>query len=114
MSVARLQCGQFSVSAEGQTMTAMGVRRLFFVLVSALALPVSLVSHAQAADQKAARPLKALLLASGGYHDYAQLAPFLTTKLSEMINVKFDVDTDESLSRLKNKNFARDYDVIVY
>ena len=62
----------------------------------------------------APRPLKALFLASGGYHDYAQLTPYLETKLSEMVNVKFDVDMDSSFSRLKNKDFARGYDVIVY
>jgi type 1 glutamine amidotransferase len=85
-------------------------------IVAMVAAFCALVSPVHAADQPSSgvRPLKALLLASGGYHDYAQLAPLLDTKLSQLVNVKFDVDMDESLSRLKNKDFARSYDVIVY
>jgi uncharacterized protein len=65
---------------------------------------------AHAAGHKA--PLKALFLTGGGYHDYAKLAPFLTTNLSQLINVKFDVVFN--LDVLKNEKFAENYDVVVY
>lgn len=60
-------------------------------------------------------PLKALFLTGGPYHDYGQLVPFLSTRISQLVNVRFDVDTDTTLARLKNnEDFARGYDVIVY
>src|SRR5438445_10447928 len=57
-------------------------------------------------------PLRALFLTGGGYHDYAKLAPFLTTNLSQLINVKFDVVFN--LDVLKSEKFADGYDVVVY
>jgi type 1 glutamine amidotransferase len=57
-------------------------------------------------------PLKALFVTGGGYHDYAKLAPFLTTNLSQLINVTFDVAYN--MDPLKSDKFADGYDVIVY
>jgi uncharacterized protein len=57
-------------------------------------------------------PLKALFVTGGVYHDYDKLAPYLTSQLSTLINVKFDVIT--SLKDLSSEHFADGYDVIVY
>jgi type 1 glutamine amidotransferase len=57
-------------------------------------------------------PLKGLLISGGGYHDYAKLVPFLTSNLSERINIKFDVSY--TLDPLKTDKFADSYDVVVY
>lgn len=59
-----------------------------------------------------AKPLKALFLTGGGYHDYQKLTPFLTNSLGQRVNMAFDVDF--SLARLDNKNFAQAYDVVIY
>ena len=67
-----------------------------------------LSSGANAAQQ----PLKALFLTGGGYHDYQKLAPHLTTNISRLVNVTFDVSFD--LNLLKNDKFADRYDVVVY
>jgi len=58
------------------------------------------------------KPLKALFLTGGGYHDYAKLAPFLTNSFGQRVNVSFDVDFNTD--RLTNKAFAAGYDVVVY
>jgi len=58
------------------------------------------------------KPLRALLLTGGGYHDYVKLAPFLTNSLGERVNITFDVDF--TMDRLTNADFARGYDVVVY
>ena len=82
-----------------------------FVLLLIISLLAFATPHAaRAADQIA--PLKALFITGGGYHDYAKLAPFLTTNLSQRVNVKFDVAFN--LAVLKNEKFADGYDVIVY
>ena len=60
----------------------------------------------------AQKPLKALFLTGGGYHDYEKLAPHLTTNISHLVNVTFDVSFD--LNLLKNEKFADGYDVVVY
>jgi type 1 glutamine amidotransferase len=57
-------------------------------------------------------PLKALFITGGVFHDYDKVAPFLTSQLSSLINIRFDVVTD--LTALKNDHFADEYDVIVY
>jgi type 1 glutamine amidotransferase len=59
-----------------------------------------------------AAPLKALFMTGGGYHDYKKLVPHLTTNLSQLANVTFDVKLD--LDVLKNPKFAENYDVVVY
>lgn len=80
--------------------------------LAALAL-ASLIPIAGCQSQtQPAKPLKALFLTGGGYHDYKKLAPFLTKNFGDRANVTFDVDF--TMDRLANKNFADGYDVIVY
>ena len=59
-----------------------------------------------------AKPLRALFLTGGGYHDYKKLVPFLTNDLGEHVNITFDVDF--SFARLDKKDFADAYDVVIY
>ncbi len=79
-----------------------------------LALICFLTFNGVAADKPAATksPLKALFLTGGGYHDYQKLAPHLTTNLSALANVSFDVRFDMDV--LKEEHFADKYDVLVY
>ena len=58
------------------------------------------------------KPLKVLLIASGGYHDYKMLAPFLSTNLSQRVNATVDVKF--GLDLLANPKFADGYDAVVY
>jgi hypothetical protein len=83
--------------------------RLILMSISC-AVALSSSSVVQAAGSNA--PLKALFITGGGYHDYARLAPFLTSSLGKLINVKFDVVYDMNV--LKNEKFADNYDVVVY
>ena len=57
-------------------------------------------------------PLKALFLTGGGYHDYKNLAPHLTSHLSKLVNAQFTTAFD--LNALTNASFADAYDVVVY
>lgn len=57
-------------------------------------------------------PIKALFVTGGGYHDYAKLVPFLTSNLTQRVNVKFDVMFN--MDALKSDKFADGYDVVVY
>ena len=59
--------------------------RLMKIVAFCAALSVSILST-PAADP-ATTPIKALFFVGGGYHDYAKLAPHLTSKLSELANV---------------------------
>ena len=60
----------------------------------------------------AGKPLKVLLIASGGYHDYKTLAPFLSTNLSQRVNAAVDVKF--GLELMANPKFADAYDAVVY
>lgn len=76
---------------------------------SCLTLVFLLSLSAHAAD---AKPLKALFVTGGGYHDYKKLAPYLTTNLPQYVNATFDVRF--GLDSLKDPKFADNYDVVVY
>jgi len=82
----------------------------------AIALCVALIAFPTNTSARrsglAAPPLKALFITGGVYHDYDKLAPYLTSQLSTLINVKFDIIT--SLKELGSEHFADGYDVIVY
>ncbi len=82
------------------------------LLVLCLAIAAGFAQDKTPAKAPAARPLKALFFAGGGYHDYAKLAPLLTSKLSGPASVQFSVQTNMDL--LANPNFADGYDVVVY
>lgn len=78
------------------------IRTLFFTAVLA---PLTLIAGQP-------KPLNALLISGGGYHDYAQQIPLLTSNLNHEVQIHFDVAF--TLDRLTNALFAKDYDVVVY
>jgi type 1 glutamine amidotransferase len=81
---------------------------IFLLLMAACLLPVS----GQEKKAGVPKPLKALFLTGGGYHDYEKLAPHLTKNIGELANVKFD--TKFGMDVLKDEHFADGYDVVVY
>jgi uncharacterized protein len=58
------------------------------------------------------KSLNALLISGGGYHDYAQQIPLLTSNLNHQVQVRFDVVF--GLEPLTNALFAKGYDIVVY
>jgi len=78
-----------------------------FVACVAL-LMFALVSYVQADDAK----LKGLWTTGGCCHDYKKHAPLLAEKIGQYANVKFDIVF--GLDQFKNKDYAKDYDVVVY
>jgi len=93
------------------THVAYRVRRLLACFVFPT-LFAGMFFFAPDAIDAAQKPLKALFLTGGGYHDYEKLVPHLTTNISQLVNVIFDVSFD--LNLLKNEKFADAYDVVVY
>lgn len=57
-------------------------------------------------------PIHALFLTGGGYHDYKKLAPYLTNSFGERVNVQFDTIWD--MEKLRDKDFAKPYAVLVF
>ena len=85
--------------------------RPFFKISDLCAALVLSVFTSFAADT-APKPLKVLLFAGGGYHDYAKLVPHLTSKLGELVNVSFTVK--DNFEALHDPKFAEGYDVVLY
>jgi type 1 glutamine amidotransferase len=77
-----------------------------------LCLLVCISIGGQAQDSKPAAKLKALFISGGGYHDFQKLAPFLTSKMSELSSVQWEVKWDPEV--LKDENFSDRFDAIVY
>ena len=86
-------------------------RQLFF----ALALTTLAFCFAIRAEDEV-KPIKALYITGGGYHDYAKLTPLLTKNIARFANVTFDVKTGEkdALGAMKDPKLGEGYDVIVY
>lgn len=57
-------------------------------------------------------PLKVLFIASGGFHDYEKLAPYLTRELSQLARVTFELKF--GLDVLKDPMFAQAFDAVIY
>ncbi len=76
---------------------------------AALLVVLSLCACVRAED---AKPVKALYISGGGYHDYAKLTPFLARNIARFAAITFDVK--QGLKSAKDADFAKDYDVIFY
>ncbi len=80
---------------------------LFFALTLVLIAPFSSAASSPRAsgdELSSTPPLKALFITGGVFHDYDKLAPYLTSQLSKLINIKFDVITN--LNPLTSEHFA--------
>lgn len=63
------------------------------------------------------KPLRALLVTGGGYHDYKKQKTILTEGISKRANVEWDIfigDAAKTKAKLSEDGWADDYDVIVY
>jgi len=83
--------------------------RLLTVLLRGVLLLVLLARGADAAEGP---PLKALVISGGCCHDYKKLLPHLTTNISAMVKVTFEVKYD--LEILDNEKFAEPFDVLIF
>src|SRR6266550_4510255 len=95
----------------GARVIGSGQTRPFAVVVVMLGLMLFTLSVASGFAAERA-PLKVLLVASGGYHDYKKLAPFLSTNLSQLVNATLDVKF--GLDVFADPRFADAYDAVVY
>lgn len=84
---------------------------LTLVLTSAL-LTMAESAKETVREPATTSPLKALFITGGVYHDYDKLAPYLTSQLSKLINIQFQVVPD--LKPLLSAHFADGYDLIIY
>lgn len=90
----------------------MKMTSLFAAVASAVLLSSAGGLRAADAAPTAPPPLRVLYFTCGGYHDYTNQAPFLTTNLTRLINVKFDVVWGIDL--LNYPKFADNYDAVFY
>jgi uncharacterized protein len=104
---------QTQISATHKSLIRCRVLQIVLML-SLVATATELAGATKAAAQQSpgSSQLKALFVTGGVYHDYDKLAPFLTSHLSELIDIKFDVITN--LDALSSEHFADGYDVIIY
>src|SRR5215470_6962645 len=80
--------------------------------LSALLLLPGLNVKAGAQDVAPAAKLKALYITGGPYHDFKNLAPLLTSKISEFASVDWEIRWGPEA--FKNPDFGRNFDVVVY
>jgi type 1 glutamine amidotransferase len=89
-------------------------RRLLF-----LGLLASGFCFSARADDAAVKPIEALMITGGGYHDYAAQQHIIADGISARANVHWTIfyengDTKHMLSIYSKPDFAKGYDVIVH
>jgi type 1 glutamine amidotransferase len=88
--------------------------------IFAIVLLIASAPSLKAEDKPApVKPLKVLFVMGGGYHDYAKQAPYLSEKLSELVNVQIDIisggkDSHSVPEIFSDPKFGDGYDAIVY
>lgn len=95
--------------------------QLVAVLIAILAIGVTYCAgpnRVQAADE--ARPIRALLVCGGAYHDYAKQKDILANGIAERANVDVTIAYDPTGTRdhknpvYDNEDWAKDFDVIIH
>ncbi len=71
------------------------------------------------ADDHPVKPIQALLITGGGFHDYERQKQILTEGISARANVQWSIfyengDTKHEMSIYANPDFSKGYDVIVH
>jgi type 1 glutamine amidotransferase len=96
----------------------MSYRILASVVLIAAATGIALTSPAPAAEET--KPIRALLVVGGGYHDYKKQKDLLTKGISARANVQwaiaYDPSTDDThLNRVYEKeDWSKGFDVVVH
>ena len=101
--------------------------RSTFALVAVLAawcLTVAPAAYQNGAAQRggatAARPIRALYVTGGGFHDFVKMEAILPPAMTERANVTWTIDhtagksTDVLIERHKNTDWAKEFDVVLY
>jgi uncharacterized protein len=95
------------------------MNRLHLKLLFTLILAASVFGQLRADDAPAVKPIRALLITGGGFHDYEHQKQILTDGISARANVQWHIfyengDTKHEMSIYANPDFAKGYDVIVH
>jgi len=94
--------------------------RPILALCAAIGAALLVSPSADSGEARAARPIRALLVTGGGYHDYSHQKKALTEGVSARANVEWTVvhDTDTNnghkIPLFENPNWAEGYDVVVH
>jgi type 1 glutamine amidotransferase len=90
------------------------------LLLTSLALFVSLLTFSQAADDTSPKPIRALLVIGGCCHDYAKQKDILTKGISARANVEWTVAYDPDTTTkhpnpvYDNPDWAKNFDIVVH
>jgi type 1 glutamine amidotransferase len=101
-------------------MTLRRLVRPLIALSAAIAAGFSLAPLAQAGETKVAKPIRALLVSGGGYHDYSAQKKILPEGVSARANVEWTVinDTntqnDHKIPLFEDPKWADGYDIVVH
>lgn len=90
-----------------------------FALLSVLFLAAVKGPRNVRADDQPVKPIQALLITGGGFHDYERQKQIITEGISARVNVQWKIfyengDPRHELSIYANPDFAKGYDVIVH
>jgi hypothetical protein len=94
-------------------------KRPGLLLLSFLALLGVGIQSARAGDAPAAKPIEALMITGGGFHDYAQQQHIIADGISARANVHWTIfyengPTNHELSIYNRPGYAKGFDVILH
>ena len=93
-------------------------------VLAVLGLTVSPAANQDGAAQRgganAPRPIRALYVTGGGFHDFVKMEPILPPAMAQRANVTWTIDhtagksTDVLIERHKNTDWTKEFDVVLY
>lgn len=116
--------GHFSHRRDARTATRTWAWPSLFVAIIASALAVAPGAQGtgspQAARNESPRPIRALYVTGGGFHEFVKQEAILPPAVAERVKVNWTIDhtagtsTEVMIDRHKDTNWTKDFDVVLY
>ena len=96
-----------------------GLRRMLVLVASVIALSTAGEGGTRT-PQGLPRPIRALYVTGGGFHDFVAHQSILPPAISKQVNIQWTIDhtagksTDVLIERHKDTNWAKEFDVVLY
>ena len=93
---------------------------VFVIALLALIPAVRVQTGALPSDQAAPKPIRALYVTGGGFHDFVAQEKILPPGVSKAVNITWTIDhtaeksTEMLIERHRNTDWAKQFDVVVY
>jgi len=111
-----------AISGMASTRIRLATALMLALTAAVFAIPSSAdgARAAQAAAGNAVRPIRALYVTGGGFHDFVKMQAIVPPAIAERVKVNWTIDhtagtsTEVLIERHRNTEWAKEFDVVLY